>query len=157
MIFSFKSFLFCTLSFLSLVSCVRSEDSRTRAIPELERKSLQIQTLAGKLLHIDAELAMNDEQRSRGLMFRKDVPEGTGMLFIFEQDQVLSFWMKNTFVPLSIAFITSDGRILEIRDMEPESLAPIKSSRSVRYALEVPQSWFNRMNIEPGSKLVLDF
>jgi uncharacterized membrane protein (UPF0127 family) len=72
------------------------------------------------------------------------------MLFIYERDQILSFWMKNTLIPLSIAFISSDGHILEIRDMSPQSLSPVKSSRSARFALEVPQNWFTRANITPG-------
>jgi uncharacterized membrane protein (UPF0127 family) len=72
------------------------------------------------------------------------------MLFIYERDQILSFWMKNTLIPLSIAFISRDGRILEIRDMQPQSLATVKSSRSARYALEAPLGWFTRANIAPG-------
>jgi uncharacterized membrane protein (UPF0127 family) len=61
--------------------------------------------------------------------------------------------MKDTLIPLSIAFITHDGRILEIRDMRPGDLTPIRSSRSVRYALEVPQGWFGRMGIKPGDRV----
>jgi uncharacterized membrane protein (UPF0127 family) len=72
------------------------------------------------------------------------------MLFIFDRDQVLSFWMKNTLIPLSIAFIASDGRILQIKDMEPLSLSTVNSDRSVRYALEVPRGWFSRAGIAIG-------
>jgi uncharacterized membrane protein (UPF0127 family) len=83
-------------------------------------------------------------------MFRTVLEDGKGMLFIFDHDEVLSFWMKNTLIPLSIAFITSDGKILEIRDMQPEELRSVASSRMVRYALEVPQGWFDRVGIEAG-------
>ena len=88
-------------------------------------------------------------------MYRRKLPEGKGMLFVFERDQILSFWMKNTFIPLSIAFIASDGRIINIRDMEPQSLSAVKSSRSVRYALEVPQGWFIRQGIREGDRIIL--
>ena len=89
-------------------------------------------------------------------MFRKTVPEGEGMLFIFDRDEVVSFWMKNTYVPLSIAFITHDGRILEIRDMESESTTSVVSSRAVRYALEVPRGWFGKTGISAGDRMIQD-
>jgi len=155
--FSPVRFLLCILTLLMLSSCLRSGDSAALSAGELERQSIQIINSAGQQFSVDVELAKTDEQRSQGLMYRKELPEGSGMLFIFEQDQILSFWMKNTYIPLSIAYIASDGRIIDIKDMEPESLAPIKSSRSVRYALEVPRSWFSRMDIGPGSRVILDF
>jgi uncharacterized membrane protein (UPF0127 family) len=102
------------------------------------------------------EIARTNEQRSQGLMHRTKLDDGKGMLFVFDRDDIVSFWMKNTLIPLSIAFISSDGRIMEIRDMEPESLAPVHSSRSVRYALEVPQGWFSRVNLGVGDRLILD-
>jgi uncharacterized membrane protein (UPF0127 family) len=79
------------------------------------------------------------------------------MLFIFDRDQMLSFWMKNTPHPLSIAFIDSQGRIRDIFDMTPYSLANINSTVNVRYALEVPQGWFLRNGIETGDVLVPNF
>ena len=90
-------------------------------------------------------------------MERKNIPDGTGMIFIFEKDQVLSFWMKNTPHPLSIAFIDSHGKIRDIFDMKPFSLESINSTVSTRYALEVPQGWFEKENIKVGDKLSLDF
>jgi uncharacterized membrane protein (UPF0127 family) len=87
-------------------------------------------------------------------MYRKNIPDGTGMLFVFDRDQVLTFWMKNTLVPLSIAYISSDGRIIDILDMESQSLKPVVSSRSVRYALEVPQGYFNRVGIREGDRVL---
>jgi uncharacterized membrane protein (UPF0127 family) len=109
---------------------------------------------SGVSVTIMAEIARNDEQRQRGFMFRKEVKDGEGMLFIFEQDQILSFWMKNTLVPLSIAYISRDGVILEIRDLEPGNLRPVASGRSCRYALEVPMGWFERAGLAPGDRLV---
>jgi uncharacterized membrane protein (UPF0127 family) len=96
------------------------------------------------------EVAADDAARARGLMFRKSVPDGTGMLFVYEEDQIFSFWMKDTQVALSIAFIASDGRIAEIHDMRPYSLASVTSSRSLRYALEVPAGWFSRAGVAVG-------
>ena len=90
-------------------------------------------------------------------MYRKKIPEGTGMLFVFEQDQILSFWMKNTPTPLSIAYIDSQGKIRDIFDMKPYSLAPIQSTSSVRYALEVPQGWFKKNAITVGDSIELSF
>jgi uncharacterized membrane protein (UPF0127 family) len=75
------------------------------------------------------------------------------MLFVYDNDQTMSFWMRNTYVPLSIAFIASDGRIIEIRDMYPLDETSVKSGRSVRYALEVPQGWFSRAGVRAGDVL----
>jgi uncharacterized membrane protein (UPF0127 family) len=107
-------------------------------------------------VRLRAELARTEAERSRGLMYRESLPDGEGMLFIFDRDQILSFWMKNTLIPLSIAFISYNGEILEIRDMRPGDLNTVRSSRSVRYALEVPQGWFSRAGIGAGDSLLLD-
>ena len=117
---------------------------------------LRIERGALQPLVMSVELARSEEEHKQGLMYRKSLAEGKGMLFIFDRDQVLSFWMKNTNIPLSIAFISSEGRIIEIKDMQPHDLNTVSSSRSVRYALEVPQGWFNRANVNPGDTLVLD-
>ena len=107
----------------------------------------------GGLVRIMAEIASTPSEREQGLMYREELKDGYGMLFIFERDEMLSFWMKNTLVPLSIAYIAYDGRILEMYDMQPGDLTPVRSSRSARYALEVPQGWFERAGIIPGDRL----
>jgi len=99
---------------------------------------------------VKAEIARTHEQRILGLMYRKKLPEGTGMLFVYEADEIMSFWMKNTYVPLSIAYIASDGRIIEIKDMYPLDENSVTSSRAARYALEVPQGWFSRVGVSSG-------
>ena len=99
---------------------------------------------------VKAEVAEKEEDRNHGFMERKNIPDGTGMLFVFDRDQILSFWMKNTPHPLSIAYIDSRGKIRNIYNMTPFSLTPIKSTSSVRYALEVPQGWFEKENINVG-------
>lgn len=114
-----------------------------------------ITTKEGQTFYVDSEIASTQEERNFGFMERKKIPDGTGMLFIFEFDQKLSFWMKNTPHPLSIAYIDSNGIIREIYDMTPFSLSSIESTVSVRYALEVPQGWFLKNNITPGDKISL--
>ena len=118
----------------------------------MESRVIVIESKAGKV-SVNAELARTPSQQQLGLMYRKELKDGYGMLFIFEKDEALSFWMKNTLIPLSIAYIGSDGKILEIFEMEPENLNPVRSSRSVRYALEVPSGWFGRAGIGPGDKM----
>jgi uncharacterized membrane protein (UPF0127 family) len=125
-----------------------AEDEKPQG--RLETTELAIRRKDGTGAVVLAELARSDEQRRRGLMGRKSLPDGEGMLFVFETDRTLSFWMKNTLIPLSIAFISHDGRILEIHDMESQSLRSVQSSRSARYALEVPQGWFARSGVGPG-------
>ncbi|MCL1815311.1 MAG: DUF192 domain-containing protein [Treponema sp.] len=99
---------------------------------------------------LEVELARTETEHAAGLMYRTELEDGKGMLFIFEKDEVRSFWMKNTLIPLSIAYISYDGKIIDIRDMHPHDTNPVRSSRSVRYALEVPHGWFSRAGIKTG-------
>jgi uncharacterized membrane protein (UPF0127 family) len=119
-----------------------------------KKAALVIETAARKQVTLDVEVAREPEQHEQGLMYRRSLADGAGMLFVFERDRILSFWMKNTSIPLSIAFISADGVILETRDMEPFNLAPVQSSRSARFALEVPQSWFSRAGISAGDRIL---
>lgn len=117
---------------------------------------LETRMITVNAIIVEAEIADDTDSRRIGLMNRKEMDENHGMLFIFESDQKLSFWMKNTLIPLSIAYIASDGRIMEIYDMKPESLRPVESVNSVRFALEMNQGWFERNGITPGDKVILD-
>jgi uncharacterized membrane protein (UPF0127 family) len=121
----------------------------------LETRKLTIERNAGDPIVLQGEIARTGAEREKGLMYRKNLDDGRGMLFVFDQEQLLAFWMKNTLIPLSIAYIRSDGSILEIRDMYPLDEHTVRSSRSVRYALEVPQGWFNRVGITAGDRLLL--
>lgn len=121
----------------------------------LETRELTIERTAGNPVKLQTEIARTTEERQQGLMFRKSLADGRGMLFVFDRDQILSFYMRNTLIPLSIAYIRSDGGIAEIRDMRPLDETSIPSSRSVRYALEVPQGWFDRAGIKVGDRLLL--
>jgi len=100
------------------------------------------------------EVARTPEEQRQGLMFRKKMAEDRGMLFPYGRDRRLTFWMKDTLIPLSIAFISSDGVIKEIYDMEPLSLRDIVSTQSVRYALEVNQGVFEANGIKPGDTII---
>jgi|SRR5574344_438959 uncharacterized membrane protein (UPF0127 family) len=132
------------------VSCCSSRKFK------LPVKDLHIITQDGRTLTVRTEIAERTEERNYGFMNRKKIPDGTGMLFVFESDQVLNFWMKDTPTPLSIAYIDSMGTIKDIFGMTPYSLADVTSTCSVRYALEVPRGWYTRMNIKVGDKVNLD-
>ena len=142
-----KSFIliFTLLAFTSLLSC------KTKKLPV---KDIKIVCRDGREFTVSAEIAEKTEDRNHGFMERKTIPDGTGMLFIFERDQILSFWMKNTPHPLSIAYIDSKGKIRDIYDMTPYSLSSIISTVSVRYALEVPQGWYKKNGITVGDTVV---
>ena len=101
------------------------------------------------------EIADTPMSRERGYMEREVIPFGTGMLFVFEKSQLLSFWMKNTPHPLSIAFIDSKGIIQNIYDMTPYSESNWSSTTFVKYALEVPQGWFDQTGVKVGDKVLL--
>ncbi|MBF2053808.1 MAG: DUF192 domain-containing protein [Candidatus Sericytochromatia bacterium] len=105
---------------------------------------------------LKVELACTPEAQQRGLMFREALPEDQGMLFVFAEEQTLSFWMKNTSLPLSIAYIDAAGEIIDIQELTPFDETPRPSARPARYALEVNQGWFKRHDIQPGQRILLD-
>lgn len=96
------------------------------------------------------EVAITPQEREEGLMYREFLPENNGMLFIFEEESRLSFWMKNTFIPLSIAFINSKGVIVDIQQMVPMTTVSHVSKLPAKYALEVNKGWFKKHNIAVG-------
>jgi uncharacterized protein len=115
---------------------------------------LRVAELKVSNVPLTAEIADTPQASENGLMFRDSLPEDRGMIFIFEQPKKASFWMRNTQIPLSIGFIDTAGRILEIKSMKPldESVVP-SSSDQVAYALEVNEGWFARHGISPGAKI----
>lgn len=120
-----------------------------------ERPQLQLPriTLSAGMHLIQAQVASTPDQRSIGLMFRTDMPNHEGMLFVFEQPSQQCFWMKNTLIPLTAAFIADDGSIVNLADMQPQTLDSHCSSAPVRYVLEMNQGWFAKRGIKAGSKL----
>lgn len=145
------SFFYLLFSLLFLSAACTS--SKTK----LPVKKLILTDSKGKEIIVKAEIASTFEERKNGFMFRQTIPDGTGMLFIFEEEQILDFWMKNTPHPLSIAYIDKNGRIRDILDMTPYSLANVTSSTKVLYALEVPQGWYEKVGIKVGDRLRLNF
>lgn len=107
----------------------------------------------GGRTELTVEVPRTHEEFSRGLMFREDLPEDRGMLFLFAEDTATGFWMKDTFIPLSIAFIAVDGTILTIQEMEPFSTEVHRPSGPYRYALEVNQGWFQCQGFETGDQV----
>jgi len=118
--------------------------------PQLELPRVKLS--AGMHL-IDAQVAATPDQRSTGLMFRREMPPSEGMLFVFEQASVQCFWMKNTPLPLTAAFVADDGRIVNLADMKPQSTDSHCSTRPVRFVLEMNQGWFAKKGIQAGFKL----
>ncbi|MES2943801.1 MAG: DUF192 domain-containing protein [Pseudomonadota bacterium] len=115
--------------------------------------SLERVKLSVGMYQIDAQVAASAEQRQTGLMFRKDMPQHEGMIFVFEQAAQQCFWMKNTLLPLSTAFVADDGTIVNLADMKPQTLDAHCSEKPVRYVLEMNQGWFAKKGIKAGSKL----
>jgi uncharacterized membrane protein (UPF0127 family) len=121
-----------------------------QSTPQLELPRVNIS--AGMHL-IDTQVAATPQQRAIGLMFRKEMPMHEGMLFVFEQATVQCFWMKNTLLPLTAAFVADDGTIINLADMKPQTTESHCSKKPVRYVLEMNQGWFAKKGIKDGTKL----
>lgn len=102
---------------------------------------------------ISAEVAASDPSRMRGLMFRESLAPNHGMLFVFDHKAIHCMWMRNTLIPLSVAFVDDDGTIVNIEDMAPRTETSHCARRPVRYALEMEKGWFARRGIAPGARL----
>ena len=102
---------------------------------------------------IDAQVAASTEQRMTGLMHRKEMPQHEGMLFVFDYPTQQCFWMKNTLLPLSAAFVADDGTLVNVEDMKPQTLDSHCSKKPVRFVLEMNQGWFAKRGIKAGDKL----
>jgi len=122
------------------------------AAPALAQELPVVQLSAGMHL-IRAEVAADNPSRSRGLMHRKSLGANAGMLFVFDQAAIHCMWMKNTYVPLSVAFLDEHGTIVNIADMQPHSEQSHCATRPTVYALEMAQGWFAQRGIKPGAKL----
>ena len=128
-----------------LLSLLTATAMAQTAQTELPRVQMQ----AG-MYQINAQVASTPEQRAIGLMNRPDMPQHEGMLFVFEHPQVQCFWMKNTLMPLTAAFIADDGSIVNLADMKPQTTDSHCSDKPVRYVLEMKQGWFAAKQIRKG-------
>lgn len=109
--------------------------------------------LTAGMHRIDAQVAATPQERQTGLMYRPEMPQHEGMLFVFEQPAQQCFWMKNTLLPLTAAFVDDDGTIVNLADMKPQTLDSHCSAKPVRYVLEMNQGWFAKKGIKAGAKL----
>lgn len=105
---------------------------------------------------VRAEVASTDAQRARGLMYRRSMPKNNGMLFVYPSPEPLSFWMKNTYLPLTIAYIDKRGMIVHLEDMTPLTTASHPSPKPVPYALEMNKGWFADKGIEVGTRVTFE-
>ena len=120
---------------------------------EAPQMNLPVVQLQAGMHNIRAQVASTVDQRATGLMHRREMPPHEGMLFVFEQASVQCFWMKNTLLPLSIAFLADDGTVVNVRDMQPQSLDSHCSDKPVRYVLEMNKGWFDKRGVKSGFKL----
>jgi uncharacterized protein len=118
--------------------------------PQLNLQRIKI---SAGMHQIDTQLATTPAERQIGLMNRPVMPAHEGMLFVFDEPTKQCFWMKNTLLPLTAAFVADDGTIVNLEDMKPQTLEPHCSTKAVRYVLEMNQGWFAKRGITTGSKL----
>lgn len=130
---------------LSPATLAQGADARPQQLP--------VAALSAGMYNIAAQVARTPEQRQIGLMFRKQMATHEGMLFVFEAPATQCFWMKNTWLPLSAAFIAEDGTIVNIEDMAPMTETSHCSAQPVRFVLEMNQGWFAKRGLKAGSQL----
>jgi uncharacterized membrane protein (UPF0127 family) len=146
----------CLALFATLLVSLALAGYTEEAAAQDATRTVAITTSNGEKIGVKARVADSAAERQRGLMGRRaKLAENAGMLFVFGHEQWLSFWMKNTYIPLSIAFIDTEGRIVDIQDMQPLDTIPHVSAEPARYALEVNQGFFAERGIEVGDEVEL--
>ncbi len=122
-----------------------------------QRGTATLTTLDGRQFKLEVEIASNDHDRARGLMFRKSMPEMAGMVFVFPEEEVRAFWMKNTLLPLDMLFIAGDGTILGIvENAEPLTTTSRSVDANAKYVFEVNGGWSARHGVVRGDKFALE-
>jgi hypothetical protein len=147
---SMKSPVTALATFVFAALAAFAQLAQAQEQPQLDLPRVQ---LTAGMHQIDAQVAASFEQRMTGLMFRKEMPQHEGMLFVFDQPSVQCFWMKNTLLPLTAAFISDDGTIVNLADMKPQTTDSHCSAKPVRFVLEMNQGWFAKKGIKAGAKL----
>ena len=144
----------CPMTRLLLTLCLllaaQLGPAHAQSSPQLDLPRV---TLTAGMHLIQAQVATTPQQQATGLMHRKEMPANEGMLFIFEQPSRQCFWMQNTLLPLTAAFIADDGTIVNLADMKPQTTESHCSARPVRFVLEMNQGWFARRGLKAGSRL----
>jgi uncharacterized membrane protein (UPF0127 family) len=130
---------------LGAASCGASAQERAQHLPSI--------TLNAGMHIIKAEIALTPQEHEIGLMYRNSMPANEGMLFAFDRPGQQCFWMKNTLLPLAVAFVADDGTIVNLDEMKPQTLDPHCSTKEVRFVLEMNKGWFTKRGIKAGDKL----
>jgi len=154
------------LTAITVVGCSGDADAGVPAqtVPERDASTVEVpvppQNRAWVIFGTDtilAEIARTPDERAQGLMYREELPDGTGMLFVFEDVQVRSFWMANTYVSLDIAYMNVSYVIVDIQQMEPLVTDSYPSVAPAMFALEVPQGWFAEHHVVVGDQARIEF
>ena len=145
--------LLSRLRFVRLALLLSALGLQTTVQAQAPQMNLQRTQLSAGMHLLDVQLALTPEQRQIGLMWRKEMPQHEGMLFVFEQPASQCFWMRNTLLPLTAAFVDDDGTIVNLADMKPQNDDSHCSLKPVRFVLEMNQGWFAKRNIQAGYKL----
>ena len=142
-----------TVSFSLTIASILALFCSQALAEDSPQMDLQRTKLAAGMHRIDAQVAATPQERQIGLMWRKEMLQHEGMLFVFEQASQQCFWMKNTLLPLTAAFVDDDGTIVNLADMKPQTTDPHCSAKPVRYVLEMNKGWFAKKGIKAGFKL----
>jgi hypothetical protein len=145
---SLSRFFMTSAAALLAAGCLSSASAQTPQVRKFPTTQLNIG------IHlIKAEVAQTEAEREQGLMFREKMGDNEGMLFLFGQPAGVCMWMKNTLIPLSVAFMDEKGFIINIEEMKEQTLDSHCAKRAAVYALEMNKGWFKQKNIKPGSKV----
>ena len=137
--------LFAVSTLLCFAGLAQAQETPQTDLPRV--------ALTAGMYRIDAQVAQTPQSREIGLMFRREMPQQEGMLFVFSAPSVQCFWMKNTLLPLTAAFVADDGTIVNLADMAPQTTNSHCSARPVRFVLEMNQGWFANKGLKAGSRL----
>ena len=124
--------------------------------PVLTSSDNQCSSISIEKVNLCVELAISQREKSKGLMYRKDLSNSDGMLFIWKNEGKRCMWMKNTYIPLDLGFFGEDMTLIEVKELSPRSLDSVCSSELAKYAIELSKGWFSSHNIKNNSKLVLN-
>lgn len=134
---------------LTLLLALTAHQVLAQATPDFPRTELSI-----GMFRVNAEVAATESLRQHGLMYRKEMPSNAGMVFVFETSQQYCMWMKNTLLPLSVAFIDETGNIINIEDMKPQTEDSHCATRPARFALEMNKGWFADKHFKAGTRVI---
>jgi uncharacterized protein len=144
----------CFLCFLIAACLITLQDLAAAAESSTPENTSSFKRIIVGKTPLRVEVAVTLEKQERGLMFRQSMPENDGMLFVYKEPQEMSFWMRNTFIPLDIAFVDADGIILNIHQAKPlDDSIHYRSAGAAKYVIETNQGWFSRHGIRPGDKV----